>query len=206
MNADRADDELLAAWRDGDRTAADVLVQRHIASLYRFFEPRVGSHTADLVQRTFMAAVEARDRVEDGLRFRAFLFGIARNLLLMHQRSAARKGRVIDDEPITGVDLGPTPSRVASLRQQQSLLLRALRRLPLDMQITLELFYWEELSRTEIAAVLGVEANTIKSRLQRARTQLKDLICELDPKTGRITADALDEWVVSMRGRYRLPA
>ena len=164
----RQDYELLRAWRADDTAAGNALVRRHFASLFAFLRDKAPDHADELVQRTFLAAVEARDRVQDGLRFRAFLFGIARNLLLMHRRSTARRGKVIEQEPVTGVDLGPTPSRIASLREQQRVLLRALRRLPLDMQLTLELFYWEELDRAEIAAVLGVEVNTVKSRLHAA--------------------------------------
>ena len=45
----------------------------------------------------------------------------------------------------------------------------------------------------------------MKSRLQRARSLLKELVVELDAETGTVTAEALDDWVLSMRGRHRLP-
>ena len=68
MSSDRSDLELLEAWRGGDLEAADILVQRHFDRLYRFFHRRVDEGVADLVQRTWAACVEKRDRIP------AFLF------------------------------------------------------------------------------------------------------------------------------------
>ncbi|MCH9680355.1 MAG: sigma-70 family RNA polymerase sigma factor [Deltaproteobacteria bacterium] len=200
MSASDSDDEaLLEAWRAGDKGAGDRLVRRNLAVLYRFFRHRSGDATADLVQRTFLAAVEVRDRVPPGVRFRAYLLGIARNQLLMFQRSSARRGRVMSSGENTGVQGGPTPSGAAAHREEQRLLLRGLRGLPLDMQLSLELFYWEGLSRAEIATVLEVETNTVKSRLQRAKARLRELLVELDPVTGTVTAADLERWAKSLR-------
>ena len=67
------------------------------------------------------------------------------------------------------------------------------------MQLSLELFYWEGMSRAQIATVLDVETNTIKSRLQRAKAQLRELLVEIDPNTGNVTAADLDKWAASLR-------
>ena len=58
----------------------------------------------------------------------------------------------------------------------QRLVLEALRGLPLDHQIALELFYWEGMSVGELATVLGVPPGTVKSRLSRARENLREEI------------------------------
>ncbi len=99
----------------------------------------------------------------------------------------------------TGVQQGPTPSGAAAHREEQRLLLRGLRGLPLDMQLSVELFYWEGLSRAEIATVLEVETNTIKSRLQRAKARLREVLVQLDPVTGTVTAADLERWAKSLR-------
>ena len=52
--------------------------------------------------------------------------------------------------------------------------MRALRRLPLDLQITIELFYWQELPIADIAAVLEIPVGTVKSRVSRARHALME--------------------------------
>jgi RNA polymerase sigma-70 factor (ECF subfamily) len=91
------------------------------------------------------------------------------------------------------------------MRQEQRLLLRALRQLPIDVQITLQLFYWENLSRAEIARVLDVEINTVKSRLQRGKEALRERIVALDPATGTVTVRDFDRWAASLRDRFGLP-
>ena len=94
-----------------------------------------------------------------------------------------------------------SPSEHVALREEQRLLLAALRRLPLDLQITLELYYWEHLPVADIAAVLGVPDGTVKSRLARARDGLRRRIAELAAsdhvRTG--TLKDLDGWARSLR-------
>ena len=198
--ADEVDDaELLQRWRDGDKPAGDRLVRRHVALLYRFFRARAADHTADLAQKTFLAAVEARDRVPPEVGFRPYLLGIARNQFLMFVRSNARRPLTdaTPDSRIAGP--GPTPSGAVALQQEQRALLQAIRALPFDMQLCLELFYWEGLSRTEIAHVLDVEVNTVKSRLQRAKASLRELMIELEPASQTMTIEDLERWASSLR-------
>ncbi len=92
-------------------------------------------------------------------------------------------------------------------KREQRLLLGALRELPTDMQIALELYYWEDLSTLEIAEVLGVAPGTIKSRLFRAREQLRERIAAHAPDEAlaRSTAANLDGWAASLRRRLRGP-
>lgn len=190
------DAELLLAWRAGDREAGNALVARHARTVLRFFRRKVDVGAEDLTQRTFLAAVEARDRVDDPHGFRAYILGIAHHELLRHIKRKARPD-LPGVEAVTAV----TPSGVVRLQEEQRLLLGALRKLPLDLQITLELHYWEEMTTAEIATVLGVAAGTIKWRLSRARELLAAAIAELggDEHVRRSTVDNLDGWVASMR-------
>ena len=72
------------------------------------------------------------------------------------------------------VDLAPGLSTIAIQRAEQRLLVEALQRLPLDLQMAIELYYWEELSVAELAEALEVPAGTVKSRLHRARELLRE--------------------------------
>ena len=80
------DQALLEAWRGGDEHAGRELVERHLPAVYRFFANKLGRDVDDLVQQTFLALIEGRDRVREAAGFRGFLFGIARNKLLKHFR------------------------------------------------------------------------------------------------------------------------
>ncbi|MEM6994897.1 MAG: sigma-70 family RNA polymerase sigma factor [Myxococcota bacterium] len=193
------DEELLRQWRDGDKAAGDRLVRRHVGLLYRFFRSRAAEHTADLAQKTFLAAVEARDRVPEDAGFRPYLLGIARNQFLMFIRTNARRPRADAPADSRLMGEGPTPSGAVALREEQKTLLRALRKLPFDMQLCIELFYWEGLSRNEIAHVLDAEVNTVKSRLQRAKARLREIMIELEPASSTMTVDDLGAWASSLR-------
>ena len=80
-------------------------------------------------------------------------------------------------------------------------MLEALRRIPIDLQLVLELSYWEELSSAEIADVVGVPVGTVKSRVRRAREQLDaqlKVLAETDAVL-QSTMVNLDGWARSLR-------
>ncbi|MCH9686483.1 MAG: sigma-70 family RNA polymerase sigma factor [Deltaproteobacteria bacterium] len=196
-----SDYELLAAWRDGDDGAGNILVQRHVATLYRFFANKVNEGMEDLAQRTLLACVEARERVDPSRSFRAYLLGIARNLLMRHYRHAVRDARADRLQKASVDELVGSPSRDLAVKQERKLLLRALRQLPVDAQVVLELFYWEAMTIAEISAVLESPEGTIKSRLSRGKAVLRDKIAELatDAAVRDTTLTELEDWARSLR-------
>lgn len=161
------DFELLEAWSAGDRAAGGRLLERHSAAVSGFFAKRAGAHAGDLVQSTFLACVEGLPRFERTSTFRTYLFGIARNQLFAHLRRHRR-------EAVLGVELStlpdPGPSPLAPLRKREELrrLVAALRSLPLEQQVTLELHYLHGFRGPRVAAALEVPEGTIRSRIRRA--------------------------------------
>ena len=91
-----------------------------------------------------------------------------------------------------------TTVTVAVAAQRDRDLLGALRSLPLESQVVLELHYWEDLSATELAEVLDMPVGTVKSRLRRAKQLLQTA---LHRGTEAPKDDALDAWVRSMRAK-----
>lgn len=198
------DFELVRAWQQGDQESGDVLVRRNFWGVYRFFRNKVGEAAEDLTQRTFLACVEARERVRPELSFRAYLFGIARNQLLQYFRRHHHATRLFEPTETSVADLGGEAADDAMLEhQQQRALLGALRRIPLDFQIAVELFYWEELPVAEVAAVLDVAPGTVKSRLARARDKLREQLERMDlPEATLVsTLSDLEGWARSLRDR-----
>ncbi|MEM6997178.1 MAG: sigma-70 family RNA polymerase sigma factor [Myxococcota bacterium] len=195
--------ELLLAWRGGDDEAGNTLVRRHFRVVHRFFRSKVHEAVDDLIQRTFLGCIEAVDRFEGRSSFRNFLLGIARNQLLLFFRERAQVGRIFDprEHSVSKFGAGQSPSEHAALREEQRLLLAALRQLPLDLQITVELFYWEQMPVSEIGEVLDVPTGTVKSRLARARSTLRDRIAELaaDDHIRTCTLKDLEGWARSLR-------
>lgn len=203
--AEREDGELLLAWRAGDSRAGNVLFMRHFPALWRFFHGKVGEDAEDLIQRTMLACVSGRDRVRDD-GFRPYLFRIARNQLCNHYRRRSTRERHFEPVERSLHDLGPLISTVMVKHEEHKRLLAALRRLPLDVQLTLELYYWEGLRYTELAEVLGVSVDAIKKRLQRGRDQLRAIVRELgEARVVASTLTRLEDWARSLRESMELP-
>ncbi|MCB9753738.1 MAG: sigma-70 family RNA polymerase sigma factor [Myxococcales bacterium] len=169
----RTDSELLDAWREGDRGAGDELLRRHFAALCRFFRGKLGDDVDDLIQQTFLSTVERREQFRGAASYRSYLFAIARNKLIDHLRARCRRPPATDVNMSSLADLGTTPSGAIARDEEQAMVVAAMRRIPLDYQIALELAHWEGMSGREIADVLEINPNTVRSRLARARDALR---------------------------------
>ncbi len=194
---------LLGAWKAGDREAGARLFERHYASVLRFFHNKSREQARDLIQRTFLRCLEARDRIEEGSSFRAYLFGIAHNVLLEHFRGVRRDGALFDSMKTSAADVSPqpTPGTLLAKRREVRLLMMALRRIPIELQVILELYYWEHMQAGEIATVMKAPEGTIRTRIRRARQLLVREIEALAESTNDLqsTLSGLDEWAAQLR-------
>ncbi len=197
----KSDLELLEAWRAGDREAAGELVDRHAETIYRFFANKVDRDHEDLVQNTLLACVRGRDRIRDGASFRAYMIGIARNVLRNYIKRRARSREDLNLADSSVRDLGIGPSKLVVKHEEQRLLLEALRSIPVESQLLLELRYWEEFSTQELASVFDVAQGTIKSRLSRARKRLQNNLEQLGQSKAVLerTQTNLDSWAAGLR-------
>jgi RNA polymerase sigma factor (sigma-70 family) len=191
------DTELLELWRGGDEAAGQQIAKRYFDLLYRFFANKISLDADDLVQQTMLALLGAREKFEGRSPFRAYLLSIARFQLYEHLRKRKRAAAIFEYDEVTAYDLDPSPSTLAGERREHQLLLEALRRIPLNFQIALELHYWEDLTGPELAEVLGVPVDTAYSRVRKARElvrkQLKIVAAGRAPLAIRADADkALD--------------
>lgn len=176
MSEEPTDQALLDAWHAGSASAGNLLLRRHFPALFRFFRSKVRDGVEDLVQQTMMACAAAPEQFRGESSFRAYLLGIARGQLLMHLRRHARKGKQIDPMESSVASVFGSPSVVVAAKDKHDAIVEALQSLPLDLQTTVELFYWEELTVGEIATVMDVPVGTVKSRLNRSRRLLKEWI------------------------------
>ena len=201
-----ADDaELLAAWRDGDRRSGSRLIARYVDPLRRFFLNKVrgDDEVADLAQRTFAAVVESVDRFRGEASLRTWIYAIARNVLREWARERSKQER-IDLGTVSVAALGIGPSTALDGRREHQLVLEALRRLPLETQILLELYFLQELTAGEIARMDEIPEGTVRNRIRLARRDLVRIIAELR-HDGDVepTVESLDEWAASLRRSWR---
>jgi RNA polymerase sigma factor (sigma-70 family) len=164
---------LLDKWRGGDRSAGQDLFSRHFTDIYRFFEHKVAGDADDLAQRTFLACVASRDDFRSQSTFRTYLFAIARNELYGHLRRLPRHAEI--DFEVTSIRaLITSPSERVARAEQVQQLREALRELPAEQQLLLELHYWHDLDAAALGEVFGAAPGTVRVRLLRARQALRE--------------------------------
>ena len=170
---------LLARWRAGDRAAGEALMSRYRPMLIGFFRRRTDENVEELVQDTLVACVRAIDQFEGRSNFRSFLFAIAHRQFLMNLR--ARRAR--KDVPAPDYR-EPSPSQIFASKEEAQNVSHALRGTSFACRQVLRMFYWEDLSIEEIAKSLELPTGTVKSRLARARSMLKERIVSASFMTG----------------------
>lgn len=200
-----ADIELLEAWRAGDARAGNDLLRRYFAALHRFFAHKVDDEVEDLIQRTLLALVRSKHAIREATSFRAYLFTVARNELYHYLNTRRRSRDPLDFGSVSVMDLGTSPSAMVARRNDQALLLRALRGIPVELQLALELHYWEGMTTAELATALEVPQGTVKSMLRRAREQLENRLRRGPRASGdpQATIEDLEAWARSIRDAAR---
>ncbi|MBL4683812.1 MAG: sigma-70 family RNA polymerase sigma factor [Nannocystaceae bacterium] len=165
--------QLFQGWQGGNAADGDALLRELFPSLFRFFRGKASGDIDDLIQRTLLDCLESRDTVRDAGAFRAFVFSVARHRLFDRLRSELKCDANVKLSDLSLQQLGATPSSLLAREERQQLVDAALRRIPLDHQIALELSYWEGMKAPQIAVVLGLKATTVRARITRARAALQ---------------------------------
>ncbi len=164
-----SDEQLMLEFQKGARDTFEELFRRYREPIYRFFRRRLSdvARAEELAQETFLAVLRGAARYEPRALFRTYLYGIALNLLAAERRKKAHEGPQQEEaaEPAVIAD----PETGLWVR-------RAVAQLDAGQREVLLLREYEQLSYTEIAALLQVPVNTVRSRLFRARLALKDLL------------------------------
>ena len=184
MAQERTDEELLAAYQQGDPEAFEDLLRRHRAPLFTFLLRMLGDRerAEDLAQETFLRIVKGAQAWERRARFQTWLFTIARHLCVdQSRRDRFRRADSLDAQGPDGesamVDSIPgseiDPARAAESRRLRPVLQQALLSLPVDQR---EVFILREqggIPFREIAEMVGANENTVKSRMRYALEGLR---------------------------------
>ncbi|MEW5884783.1 MAG: sigma-70 family RNA polymerase sigma factor [Armatimonadota bacterium] len=187
-NASNADDlRLVLKAQRGDREAMDALVSRYqnLAYQYAWRLSRDSDEAADVVAEAFARVYAGIDRFRKESRFSTWLYRIIVNCYLdMRKREARHQHASIEaevelDEGEVGKQFasdqaGPDAAAEGNLRG--ALLARAIAGLPEAHRVMIIMYHVEMLGYEEIAAALGVPVGTVKSRLNRARLALKEVL------------------------------
>lgn len=176
--------ELVARARGGDRAAFAELVRRYESPVMHFCLRMVLSRedAEDLAQDAFVRLHRHLPRLEPRAKFSTLLFGIARNLALNHLRDRQRRGGA-GHRPLEAAVLrappDDRPDRGAHLREIEELITEGLNRLRPEHREILILRERMGMDYGAIADILNCQLGTVKSRLARAREQLRIEIAAL---------------------------
>lgn len=172
-----SDEQLMVAFSRGSTDAFGELFSRYRQPMFGFFRRRLRdpAQAEELTQETFLAVLRASSHYEPSATFRTYLYAIGFNVLRAHRRKAAFRAMFHGIEDGEAVTRNTMDSDVW-LRDGVNRLER------MDREILL-LREFEQLSYAEIAELLRLPLNTVRSRLFRARTALRDLLTAPAPKS-----------------------
>ena len=175
-----ADDRALVdACLGGDKTAFDVLVERHRKQVYQVCYRFVGNHedASDLAQDVFVRAYRALGTFKGRSTFGTWLYRVAVNVCL--NRVAVRQPvlEAIDNrEPEDRT--AESPDRVVLREERAAFVRAAIARLPRKQRATMILRIYHELPHEQIAAILGSSVGAVKANFFHALANLKKLLQE----------------------------
>lgn len=198
-----SDAELLTRWQSGDRRAGGELARRYFPVLRSYFLTKASVHYEDLVSNTMLRLVSKHEVFRGDSSFRVFVFGIARNILFEHFRALKRDAIFAPMEhSVADLEVGGVATFVCE-QERYRLLFEALRRIPLEQQELLELYYFQEFKVVEIAALRGMPAPTLGSRVHAARRRLAAAYVELvdEPHARDFDEYVVESWLKDMRSQ-----
>ncbi len=188
LNEDRM---LIERAQKGDATAVSTLVRKHQerAYQYAFRLTRNSEEAADVVAESFVRVNNAVRNFKGNSAFTTWLYRIVTNCYLDHRkRERTRQALSLDthapsalggdenDAPREIEDSTYRPDRDVESRARAELVERALKKLPDFQRAMIVMYHMEEMSYEEIAASLDLPLGTVKSRLNRARLSLRELL------------------------------
>ncbi len=178
--------DLVRRARDGDARAFEELARMNERALYRHVYRVVGTaeDAEDVVQDAFVSVWRSLSAFQGGS-FRAWLFRIATNRAIDVIRSRRRRGELPldppDDDEVEWSELaaqGPGPLELASQSEAFAAVEEALTGVPAEQRAALLLRDVEGFSYEEIAHITAVEIGTVKSRIHRARLQVRNTLVQ----------------------------
>jgi RNA polymerase sigma-70 factor, ECF subfamily len=188
---DDSDESLMLRYRDGDVRAFEVLVTRHRKPVYNFILRfvRDGHQAEDVLQETFLRLIKSADNYEKTAKFTTWMYTIARNLCVDAARRGKHRKAASLDAPIGSeedgaslmdfvADGGAGVDRQTINRELALRIRKAVDELPDEQREIFLLREVSDLQFNEIARIVGIPENTVKSRMRYALEKLREALEE----------------------------
>lgn len=182
------DSMLLSAFAQGDAVAFEVLLARHRRAVFNFLlrSVRDQARAEDLLQEVFLRVIQNADQFQGNAKFTTWMYAIARNLCVDHARKMAHRRHPSLDVGSTGEDAtplheripsaAPTTEELAAAPSLRDKIAVAVEALPEEQREVFLMRQLQGLAFSDIAAVVGVSENTIKSRMRYALERLQQAL------------------------------
>lgn len=183
--ANNAIDEVIQRCLTGDQAAWDEIVRIHWRRVFNIAYKFVGRHdlAEDLTQDVFLKLFKALDTFDRRANFQTWLISVSRNLCIDHYRSVRKEretmNRDVDPSELMPVATTRSPQLELEQRDRVQLLRAALDKLAPSLRTAVMLRDIQELTYQEIADRLRLPEGTVKSRINRGRTELARQIQKL---------------------------
>ncbi len=181
------DRQLIERCRSGDREAFDELVRRYERQAYNLAYRLSGNYddASDVVVEAFVRVFQGLHTFRGEANFGTWLHRVVVNTFLdMRKRSKGRQNvsleeqLELDGDTLTRQieDTSPGPEELVEKEEREEVLQKAIAQLPPERRILIVLYHFENLSYEEIAQMLNLPVGTVKSRLNRARLALREIL------------------------------
>ena len=190
--------EIIEKVRQGDNQAYEILVERYQSKIYNLALRMCGNEddAFDLAQDAFVRAWKSLGSFQFESAFSTWLFRLTSNLCLDFLRAKKRRAAVSltmsgeeDEEAQLDVpDPAMTPEEAVMAAEDRRILMEAINSLSADYRQIITLRAINDLSYAQIAQVLNIQEGTVKSRLSRARTELKNKLLQIGNKKKRASS------------------
>ncbi len=179
MAEDNPDIDLLRKAKNGDRDAFGELFRKYEKRVFRVARRMCGSDDEawDITQDAFIRAMEAMDRFDPQYRFFTWMYRITANLAINYSRKRKRRGEVHFEEAYSAEGQQVTRAQLsdrAATEQLAEAVSRAVEKLSPALRAVFVLRVDQQLSYSEIAESLDIAIGTVMSRLNRARSRVRE--------------------------------
>ncbi len=179
---------LIERSRSGDREAFDELVRRYEKQAYNLAYRLTGNYddASDVVVEAFVRAYQGLHTFRGDAHFATWLYRVVLNTFYDTRKRAKgaqytislEEQMELDGDTLTRQieDTAPGPEELVEQQEREQVLQRAIAQLPPERRVLIVLYHFESLSYEEIAQVLKLPVGTVKSRLNRARLALREIL------------------------------
>ena len=174
-------EKIIARARRGDADAFEQLVVAYRDQVFRLALRMCGSEADadEVAQEAFLSAWKALPNFRGESQFSTWLYQLTTHAAIDLMRREKRQIAADDITEVSAADPAPSPQQQAEQSEQREIVRDAILQLAPEQREVVVLRFMEELSYEEIGAVLKLPSGTVKSRLNRAKAQLKEIVSKI---------------------------